>query len=246
VSPPDDHASAATARAFDLQRARARARDWVLDYGYGTSHKIADFLARPSWAHLRDGPLAPVLLIPGVFEKWQFLKPVGERLHDGGHPVFVVEALGHNSYTIPQSAAIAAAVIKAAGLHDVIVVGHSKGGLIGKHVMLFNDPLNRVDRIVTFATPFSGTRNAKIAISPALRAFSPTEATLAMLARRTDVNSRITSIYPTVDWIVPEGSYLEGATNIEIPMFGHFRPLGSDLLADTIAREVDRKPTAQP
>lgn len=48
-----------------------------------------------SWA---GGTRHPVVLVPGVWEPWQFLRGIGERLHEAGHPVHVVpevlEAVG--------------------------------------------------------------------------------------------------------------------------------------------------------
>ncbi|MFZ2963405.1 MAG: hypothetical protein WA006_01835 [Rhodoglobus sp.] len=48
-----------------------------------------------SWA---GGTRHPVVLVSGVWEPWQFLRGIGERLHEAGHPVHVVpevlEAVG--------------------------------------------------------------------------------------------------------------------------------------------------------
>ena len=50
------------------------------------------------------------------------------------------------------------------------------------------------------------------------------------------MNARITSIYPRFDPNIPEGSRLEGATNVEIPLWGHFRILtAAEALAAVVA-----------
>ena len=48
-----------------------------------------------------------------------------------------------------------------------------------------------------------------------------------MLGRETSVNGRIVSVFGPYDPHIPEGSALEGATNIAVPTPGHFRVLAS-------------------
>ena len=49
------------------------------------------------------GDAAPVVLLPGGFETWHYLRPIGERLAIYGHPVHVLPQLGFQ-YTIPGAA----------------------------------------------------------------------------------------------------------------------------------------------
>ena len=165
----------------------------------------------------------PVVLVPGVYETWHFLRALGDALNAAGHPVFTVPSLGYNRLTIPQSAALVAHELSTRDLHDVALVAHSKGGLIGKHVMTNDDPDARVDRLIAVATPFGGSAMARWTPIATLRAFLPGDAVIRSLGSAP--NARITSIYPRFDPNIPEGSRLEGATNIEIPVVGHFRIL---------------------
>jgi triacylglycerol lipase len=139
--------------------------------------------------------------------------------------VHVVRALGNNTRGIPVAASRAQAYLERHDLHGVVLVAHSKGGLIGKHMMLVDDRAGRIDRLVAIATPFGGSRYARWMLDPSLRAFRPTEKTMAMLAASATVNDRITSIYGSVDTHIPEGCELPGATNLEFPVQGHFRVL---------------------
>ena len=201
---------------------------YLADYAYATK------LATRSLVNARDdtqylsGSRAPVLLLPGVYEAWTFMRPIAERLHALGHPVHVVRALHINRRGIPVAAARAQKYLEKHDLHNVILVAHSKGGLIGKHMMLVNDTAGRIDRLVAIATPFGGSRYAHWMLDPSLRAFRPTDRTMAMLAASATVNSRITSIYGTVDTHIPEGCELPGATNLEFPVQGHFRVLADE------------------
>ena len=118
--------------------------------------------------------------------------------------------------------------LSGADLRGVALVAHSKGGLIGKHMMLLDDTERRIDRLVAVATPFGGSRYARYMIDPQLRAFRPTERTMAMLTANAMANARITSIYGSVDTHIPEGCALPGATNVEFPVTGHFRVLADE------------------
>jgi hypothetical protein len=178
------------------------------------------------------GELAPVVLLPGVYEPWTFLRPLAERINATGHPVHVVRGLGRNTRSIRRSAAIAQDYVDRAGLTGVILVAHSKGGLIGKHMMLVDDRAGRIDRLVAIATPFGGSSYANYMLVPALRAFRSKNRTMAMLVKEERVNARITSVYGEFDTHIPEGCALPGATNIEFPVSGHFRVLADkELLA---------------
>jgi len=88
-----------------------------------------------------------------------------------------------------------------------------------------DDRDGRVDRLIAIASPFGGSAMARIAPNPALRAFLPTDPVIAGLAAERAVNARITSIYPSFDPHIPDGSALEGARNVEVPVVGHFRIL---------------------
>ena len=57
------------------------------------------------------------------------------------------------------------------GLTGVAIVAHSKGGIVGKHVMALDDrgTGGRVDRLVAIASPFNGSAMARLAPNPAAR-----------------------------------------------------------------------------
>lgn len=198
---------------------------YLADYAAALRMLGAGLLHRGGDEQYLSGGLAPVVLLPGVYEPWTFLRPLARRIHEQGHPVHVVSGLGRNVRSVPESAAIAQRYIDEADLRGVVLVAHSKGGLIGKHMMLLDDTDGRIDRLVAIATPFGGSRYARYMVDPRLRVFRPTERTLAMLTANALVNARITSIYGEVDTHIPEGCALDGATNLEFPVQGHFRVL---------------------
>ena len=198
---------------------------WLLDYFFVAYWQVRHVFHRAVPERYSSGERMPVLLLPGVYETWQFLRPLADRLNALGHPVHVVRALGYNRSRIEDAAALAQRYLDEHDLREVVLIAHSKGGLIAKHMMLVDDRQQRIDRAIAIATPFGGSSYARYFVNPAVRAFSPRAPTLSMLAANAEANSRVTSLYGEFDPHIPAGSRLEGAVNREFPVIGHFRIL---------------------
>lgn len=209
---------------------------WALDYAYAARRQLSVFGARrspPRW--LNGDPAKPeIVLLPGVYEHWSFLRPLGDTLNAAGHRVVVVHGLGANRLPIAETAArleraLARVPAPAAGR---VIVGHSKGGLVGKHLMVGDAGGSAADAlgvrgVVAVCTPFAGARRARLFRDPSIRALLPSDETIVMLGSAASVNSRIVSVFGTYDPHVPDGSVLDGATNVRVPVAGHFRILGA-------------------
>src|SRR5947209_5310544 len=58
------------------------------------------------------GPVGPpVVLVPGVWEPWQFLRPVAARLFAHGVRVHAIPALGYNRRPVAEAADVLAAYL---------------------------------------------------------------------------------------------------------------------------------------
>ena len=207
------------------------ARWWVQDYLYAAGRQLLSALSRTSPDDFLGGTGRPVVVIPGVYEDWRFMLPLVRRLHAAGHPVHVLSLLGRNRRAVPQAADLIAAHIREQDLSDTMIVAHSKGGLIGKFVMMQLDRERRIAGMVAVCSPFSGARYASFMLLPSLRAFSPRSSVTMQLSREERVNERITSVYGLFDPHIPEGSVLPGARNVQLAAAGHFRILAHE---DTI------------
>ncbi|WP_431277936.1 hypothetical protein [Leifsonia poae] len=77
---------------------------WALDYLYAVRYQVRAVFSRerPDAFITGSGPLAPVVLIPGIFEPWRFLLPLARHVHAAGRPVHVIAALGHNDRSSPR------------------------------------------------------------------------------------------------------------------------------------------------
>jgi len=206
---------------------------WALDYVYAGVRQVAlvvDGRRPPSRWRTGDASKPQIVLLPGIYEHWSFLRPLGDALNAEGHRVLAVHGLGPNRRGIVETServarALATVHVPAAGR---VIVAHSKGGLIGKRLLLDE----RADAIgirglVAICTPFSGARRARLFGDPSIRALLPSDETIVMLGSAASVNNRIVSVFGTFDPHVAEGSALDGATNVRVPVAGHFRILGA-------------------
>lgn len=216
-----------------------RLRDRAVDYAYVAARQVQGALRARRPVPTGPGGASPVVLLPGVYETWQLLGPIATTLARAGHPVHAVPGLGYNRRPFAEAADRTAAFLERSDLHDVVLVAHSKGGLVGKHVML-SAAGPRVAGMVAVATPFHGSRYAQYLLGRTLRAFSPRDAALVALAAERGVDARITAVYPRFDPHIPETGRLEGGRNVELPLAGHFLPLGDPALVEVVVREVDR------
>lgn len=216
---------------------------WVADYLYAGFWQARSLLSREDPRRFANGTERPVLILPGVYEGWRFMLPLVRDLHAHGHPVHIVTQLGRNRAPVLDGARLVDAYLAENELSDVVLVAHSKGGLVGKQLMSFGASATRVRSMVAIATPFAGSRYARFMLNPTLRAFAPGNATLAALGRSLEANGRIVSVFPSFDPHIPEGSELAGARNIRLRATGHFRVLSDPhTLAETRRAARDEMP----
>jgi pimeloyl-ACP methyl ester carboxylesterase len=156
--------------------------------------------------------------------------------------VHVVTGLGDNRMSVAQGADLVRAHLEEHDLTGVVIVAHSKGGLVAKYLMGMPDTGPRIRSAVTVATPYAGSALAALIPVPSMRALLPGSPGLLRLALSRAVNAQIVSVWGWFDPHVPGGSRLEGARNVELDVGGHFRILARpELLAivDEVLAPVD-------
>ncbi|MFT3862268.1 lipase family alpha/beta hydrolase [Micropruina sp.] len=189
----------------------------------------------------------PVVLLPGIWERWPYLEPLARALHAEGHPVHLIASLGSNGSPLEVAAKTVAAFLAERELTGVLLVAHSKGGLIGKLVMLDPEAGRRVRGLVALSTPFAGSSLARpIFRGSPLGVFSPRNRTIIDLSAQRAVNARIVSLLPTHDQVIPEGSRLDGARNVTLEVGGHFRPLRNAQVHRAIHQQLHELDKEQP
>src|SRR5438270_8373418 len=102
---------------------------WIKDYAHlvrlGSLMYFRRTPPRHYLGHVIDGKI-PIIILPGIFGRWAFLKPLADHISLLGHPVYIVPKLGNNIGDIPSSAKKALEVIIENRLKNVIIVAHSK------------------------------------------------------------------------------------------------------------------------
>lgn len=214
----------------------------LADYEYVLRHQLRAAFDRGRPEALVDdsGDSGPVVLLPGIYETWRFLHPLARRLHAAGHPVHVVSALGDNRMSLREAAEVVRRHLAENHLSDVTIVAHSKGGLVARLLLGMPEPAARIRRVVAISTPFSGSGLARWVPIPAVRALRPDDPELLGAVSAGGDPGRIVSIWGWYDPHIPEGCALAGARNVEVPVGGHFRILGSPTvlgLVDELARD---------
>lgn len=201
---------------------------WIIDYCYLLAGKVLMYIYKNPPKHYLDYVVKgknPIILIPGNSNKWGFLKKLGDQISRLGHPVYIVDKLGTNLFDIPSSAKIVRDVIDKNNLERVVLLGHSKGGVVGKYILIHKNKDNKISRLIAIAAPFSGTNIVNHLPYKSLKELSPKSKIIQEMNSNSEVNSKIISIMPEFDNHVwsDKGGYLEGAWNIRVPTKGHHK-----------------------
>ena len=187
----------------------------------------------------RDRPgsagFPPVLLVHGYgcnSGYWHFMSRALRRAGIGHHGIDLEPILAGIDQFVPALHARIEEICRQTGQAQVIIVGHSMGGLVAR-AYLRDHGAGRLARVITLGTPHRGTGLARFGAGHNSRQMRWTgsaadgrcSAWLARLARREDPALRplFVSIYSHQDNIVaPQlSSFLAGAVNIEFNGIGH-------------------------
>jgi len=222
---------------------------WVVDYGYMIHGSVTSLIYHKPPKHYLDYVLenkVPVILVPGILGKWGFMKTLGDKISLAGHPVYIVPELGYNLFKIPDSTKKLRDVIekidtKKDNLKGVILIAHSKGGLIGKYLLAHQNQDNKVLGLISVATPFSGSSMAKLLPLDSIQELNTDSKIILDLEKHTEVNNKIISICPEYDnhvW-AEKGSYLDGAKNIGVNVHGHHKVIFDKNVEDIVLKYIE-------
>lgn len=216
---------------------------WIKDYLYllkGYSLMYLHHKAPKHYLNFITEGKVPVILIPGIALRWDFLKDLGDKISLRGHPVYIVPKLGNNLTDIPKSARIVRDLIEENKLKNVIIVAHSKGGLIAKFLLLNFNKDNVIKGVIAIATPFSGSSLAGLIGHKSFKELSLGSKLIQNLNSHAAINNRIISIYPSFDNHVPEGSVLANAENIKVNVKGHHKILFDKKAQELVLEKIDK------
>lgn len=217
--------------------------DWIKDHIQAThAHLHTIIIKEPPknfLGHVVVGK-KPIILIPGYLEKWNFLRKIANPLSHAGHPIYVVENLGYNTREIHYSAELIRELINKNSLKNVILISHSKGGLIGKYLLSFNN-VDGIEKLITVATPWAGSSIINFIPLKSAQELNPKSEIIEKLKLQDKINHKIVSIYGIYDNHVwpTKSCHLDGAKNIEINTHGHHTILFDKNVIKIVEKEVE-------
>lgn len=224
----------------------AKIIDWIRDYSYlfnaGTTMY---FFKNPPKHYLNytEKGKNPIIILPGILGKWSFMKSLTDKLSLSGYPVYVVPKLRNNLFNIPLSAKLVRDLIEENKIENAIIVAHSKGGLIGKYLLNFENRDKKVLGMVSIAAPFSGSSIVKLIPHKSFLELLPDSYIIKKLKEKSEVNKKIISIIPAFDnhiWS-DSGSYLDGALeNVTVSSKGHHKIIFDKGLKDIIIKSINK------
>jgi len=169
--------------------------------------------ADPIGAH--DG--TPILLIHGyMFNKtvWYYFKR--KLAHAGFGPVYTItlgNLLGSIKDHADKIAEMASFIQRETGQSQIILVGHSMGGLTASYYAMQLAPRGKVKALITIGSPLAGTLVAYLGLGKSARDMLPNSEVIATVREQMPLHPEI-DFYQIMTWtdelIVPNTSALTG------------------------------------
>lgn len=199
----------------------------VDNYQLVLRRQVRSLASKDPPANWKVGTNREVLLLPGFLETWIFMEIIGNHLNKKGYRVHVVKELKRNTAPVEEQMKFVEKYVSQNKLKNLIIISHSKGGIIARYLLNSSPASESVTRIITIASPHQGTKFAKLKILN-LTELIPQSKLLKQLSKQNYL-SKITNIYPSFDsTVIPnENLILEGASNIKLKTAGHTKILES-------------------
>ena len=190
--------------------------------------------------HVSAGKM-PVIILSGLSLRWHFLRVIADRISQAGHPVHIIPALGRNMLPVADLARLVRTYILEQDLRRVVIVAHSKGGVVGKYLLAHDNADNRVEAVIAIASPFAGTRKAKLLpFTSAHELHNDSRLIQELQSLGSTVDDRIVQITPAADNIVDAGPVQsENAKTIFVKSRGHHRVVFDKQVADEVMHTLE-------
>src|SRR5258708_1765038 len=199
--------------------------DWIIDATYTLRGRVISLIYKNPPKHYLQFTVEkkiPIIIIPGILGKWGFLKNIADSLSLRGHPIYIIPELGYNLSSIPTAAKVIEGIITKKQLKNILIVGHSKGGLIGKYLLVKHNKKLNIKGLIAIASPFGGAPLAKLIPLSSFKELTPESQIIKYLNKNTKVNKKIVSIFPSWDnYLGRNSSHLAGAKNVKVNAYGH-------------------------
>jgi triacylglycerol lipase len=214
--------------------------DWIVDYALLVWLQVGSWL-RPQPKLSFDSQKHVIIFIGGLYERWSALDFLAGRFRKAGYQAIGLPELKHNREHVAVLAARVADFIEKHDLHQVIIIGHSKGGLVGEYILRYHNTKGRVELVVGVTTPWQGTAMGKYFPFRALQELSPDSGLMRTLAASHASDANIAAISIEVDNHILKAPLTHPrATNIVVPIKGHTRVLFTRHLFEALFQIIQK------
>lgn len=162
-----------------------------------------------------------VLLIHGLSGNWRDMGKIADYLYEKEYNVHFADFLGKNMNNLDYSENAIGEYIQGNNLNNLLIVAHSKGGLIS-HRLLQNERVSaKINKVITLNTPYKGSLWANIVFR---------ELGTRRLKENHYKDDRIVNIHSKRDELVipNKNLQLETGENIMLDIIGHNNILYAD------------------
>lgn len=164
----------------------------------------------------------PILCVNGYLHNssaWHFMREKLEK--EGAGPIYTI-SVGNPVESIKNKAnrvkKLAEKIAKETGRNDLVLIGHSMGGLVSSEYASNLAPENTVKGIITLGSPLQGTHIAKIGIGQAAREMGKKSSFVKQLQENIDKTAQKVKFYhfgSKTDLIVSGSSAINVKSNKE-------------------------------
>jgi len=189
-------------------------------------------------------PGMPVVLVPGIYCNaglwWWFRKRLAARGIAGTWAVTLEPPLAGIDELALRLAGHIARICEATEAKQVVLVGHSMGGLVARACLRDPRTRDRIAKIVTLGTPHHGSELARRAVGENGRQLRRGSAWLEALNAESSAPVPLVSVFSLHDnYVAPQGSaILPGADNVPLAGIGHLSMVFSDAVAQHVFQEI--------
>ena len=160
-----------------------------------------------------------ILFIPGFSESWQDLLEIGNYLNKLGFSIITMNKFNSTFLGVKACSKKIRDYILENNLTDLVLVGHSKGGIISTFLLTDKSVNGKITKVISLSSPFKGTLWQKF------RKLHISDISKLHLEKllSADQKKKIINIYSKTDQqVIPHTSLvLEGAKNYEVDSLGH-------------------------
>jgi triacylglycerol lipase len=198
---------------------------------------------RPDRLLRREDTRLPVLLLHGYLCNRGYWWRLAPALEAAGHQVATLSlqpAFGEVAGYVPQLARRIDEVRAATGCDQVILLGHSMGGLVARAYLQRHGGAP-VAKMITLGSPHHGSQLAVLGIGPNAKQMRPGSPWLAAMTRPEQAPPCV-AIYSCQDnFVMPQDSArLEGARTVALAGIGHLEMAFAPAIRRVVLEELDR------